>query len=456
MNKILLLSLICIQNALAQDGGIDFTFESDADLNNTVQIITVQDDGKILVGGLFSSNLYRLNNDGTQDNTFMPWNSSMSSVLSIAVQNDAKIIIGGTFQGGLRRLNSDGSTDASFVCNIPDAYIKNIEALDNGKIMVAGFFSEINGTEIRGIARLNSDGSLDTSFNCNLPVGTSIRDFGFQSDGKLLIAGESSNVDNPSMILLFRRYNTNNSQDVSFNNGGNNANSNIYDIEVLADDKVLITGWFTEFNSISRNCIAKLNSDGSLDTSFASYNLTDPETGDLFSIFGAKELPDNKYLINGSFHNYGGLSSNGLAKINADGTRDNSFNVGTGADDIIWNTAIQDDGKVLIGGQFTSYNATQRNKIARLGNTLGITQQVNHPDWVLYPNPCRGNLSVSGDAARNVEMIEVINSVGQRIKTQKLQSGITQTLFTEDLPAGAYILKIFSGAVISYQKFVKI
>jgi uncharacterized delta-60 repeat protein len=67
--------------------------------------------------------------------------------------------------------------------------------------------------------------------------------------------------------------------------------------------------------------------------------------------------PDGKILIGGGFGNYNGAGPSRITRLNADGTRDTTFNVGgTGADNIVMAVVVQPDGKIIIGGQFTSYN----------------------------------------------------------------------------------------------------
>src|SRR5206468_1632456 len=75
---------------------------------------------------------------------------------------------------------------------------------------------------------------------------------------------------------------------------------------------------------------------------------------------------DGKIIIGGDFTTYSGTTRNRIARINADGTLDASFNPGTGASGTVYSTAVQSDGKIIIEGSFTSYNGTGRNRIARV------------------------------------------------------------------------------------------
>ena len=112
---------------------------------------------------------------------------------------------------------------------------------------------------------------------------------------------------------------------------------------------------------------AALAQAGSLDLTF------DPGDGADSTIRSVVLQPDGKILIAGDFTSYEGTSRNHIARLNADGSLDTSFDPGTGTNDDTehdepggYPIAVQADGKILIGGHFTNYNGTARNRIARL------------------------------------------------------------------------------------------
>ena len=134
------------------DGSIDTSFVTGSGFNYTAKAIAIQSDGKILIGGEFwgyngltAPRIIRLNSDGSVDASFVIDRYINNTINSIAIQSDGKIIIGGAFNGITRRLNSDGSEDTSFV-NISDLFpnfsirpnIKSIFILSDGKIIAAG------------------------------------------------------------------------------------------------------------------------------------------------------------------------------------------------------------------------------------------------------------------------------------------------------------------------------
>jgi hypothetical protein len=96
---------------------------------------------------------------------------------------------------------------------------------------------------------------------------------------------------------------------------------------------------------------------------------------------------DGKILVGGSFTTYNETSSTRIARLNADGTLDSGFSVGTGFNSTVNTIAIQTGGKILVGGGFTTYNGISSSRIARLGNDgfILVTDGDNAPDFV-YPN----------------------------------------------------------------------
>ena len=101
---------------------------------------------------------------------------------------------------------------------------------------------------------------------------------------------------------------------------------------------------------------------GSLDTGF------DPGTGldtDLMLNLSVRAMavqPDGKVIIGGVFTEVDGVGYNYLARLNADGSVDTSFDIGTGANEVVNAVAVQPDGKIIVGGNFTELNGTAHKK----------------------------------------------------------------------------------------------
>jgi uncharacterized delta-60 repeat protein len=291
--------------------------------------------------------------------------------------SDDKLIIGGVFtlfdgmaRSRITRLNSDGSLDDGFNRGVgANNTIRATLLQTDGKLIIAGDFTAYNNTPINRIARLNPDGSLDGDFTPGLGANNNVHAIGIQPDGKLIIGG-NFNLFDGIVRTRIARLNSDGSLDTSFDPGGG-ATSTINTIALQSDGKIIIGGGFTQFNGIPRNRIAGLNSDGSLDTSF------DPGNGFDDAISTILSQPDEKLIIGGSFILYNGSARNRIARLNSDGTLDTSFDPGTGASGTVVSIALQSDGKVIIGGVFTAFDGIARSRVARLNSNGSLDTGFN-------------------------------------------------------------------------------
>ncbi|MCX6878653.1 MAG: choice-of-anchor D domain-containing protein [Verrucomicrobia bacterium] len=351
----------------------DYAFNPNVNYGG-VSSFAVQADGKILMGGLFSTvggvarnNIARLNADGSLDPGFNP--NANDSVGSLAVQADGKILMGGMFTtvGGvarnhIARLNADGSLDPGFNPNANDS-VGSLAVQADGKILVGGNFTTVGGVARNRIARLNADGSLDSGFNpdANSTVYTPrVYSLALQADGKILMSGGFTTVGGAGRNRI-ARLNPDGSLDAGFNP---DANSYVDSLALQADGKILVGGDFTTVGGEGRNHIARLNADGSIDTGF------NPDASG--SATSLVLQADGKILVGGMFTTVGGMARNRIARLNADGSLDTGFN--PDASGSVSSIALQADGKILVGGDFTTVGGMARNRIARLSNNIAATQ----------------------------------------------------------------------------------
>lgn len=195
--------------------------------------------------------------------------------------------------------------------------------------------------------------------------------------GKTYIPGETFTMGNTN-VTLYAKWGGPGMLDVTFNNSGTGTDGDVYAIALYSDDKIIIAGNFTKYNGITRNKIARLNADGSLDTTFnpgagigSDYNLPDED----LMISAVAIQNDGKIIIVGNFTSYNGTSRNKIARLNANGSLDTTFNPGTGADgeeDAISCVAIQSDGKIIAGGYFSAFNGEPVSNIVRLTSTGAV------------------------------------------------------------------------------------
>ncbi|WP_118974511.1 T9SS type A sorting domain-containing protein [Taibaiella koreensis] len=380
MKKILTLALLfsgCL-TLQAQQGTLDATFNPGTALDfNGANSLALQPDGKILVGGGFSKHVARLNNDGTVDASFsLTGNGFNSYVPAMALQSDGKVVVGGGFTefnnlpipGRIARLNSDGSVDATFKTNLgtgitTDYSSVNAVALQSDdKILVGGEFDAFNGTANNNILRLNSDGTRDAAFNTGTGFNRAVACFAIQPDGKILVGGSFWTYKGLAVPPRLVRLNADGTLDATFGTT-DGFDGTVNSIAIQPDGKMIIAGFFSNANGLSRAGITRLNSDGTTD---ATFNVGTALTGPQPFAHAVKLQSDGKVLLGGQFVTYNGTSINRIARLNADGSLDATFNVGSGCDQTVLVFAIQPNEKIIIAGELTTYNGTSRNFVARL------------------------------------------------------------------------------------------
>ena len=265
-----------------------------------------------------------------------------------------------------------GLNDAGFatydVANGFSASVSRIAIQSDGKFVAVGGFSTFNGATANRIVRLNSDGTIDTAFITNTGTGfnSTVQPIAIQSDGKIVVGGFFTDFNG---VTTFRiaRLNSNGTIDTAFTtNTGTGFNSTVQSIAIQSDGKIVVGGVFTTFNGATVNRIARLNSDGTRDTTFTT------NTGTAFNstVQSIAIQSDGKIVAGGAFATFNGTTVNRIVRLNSDGTRDTTFttNTGTGFDNGSNSIAIQSDGKIVIGGAFATFNGVTVNLIVRLNS----------------------------------------------------------------------------------------
>ncbi|MGA2864908.1 MAG: delta-60 repeat domain-containing protein [Verrucomicrobiota bacterium] len=368
------LSTLHPQPACAQTPTPD---DFDPGANSYVYSLAVQADGKILVGGQFTTlggrtrnYLGRLNADGTLDTAFNP--GAGSFVYSLAVQADGKILVGGQFTtlGGqprnhLGRLNADGTLDGGFNPGA-DQVVRSLAVQADGKVLVGGGFSTLGGQPRNCIGRLDADGTLDSGFNPGAGGWHPqpwVASLAVQADGKILVGGGFTTLGGQTRNCI-GRLNADGTLDSGFNPG---AGSTVTSLAVQADGEILVGGSFGTLGGQTRNCIGRLNADGTLDSAF------NPGAG--VSVFSLAVQADGEILVGGAFSTLSGQPRNKIGRLNADGTLDSAFN--PGASGYVNALAVQPDGKILLGGEFGTLGGQPRRFLGRLNNTEPATQSLS-------------------------------------------------------------------------------
>jgi uncharacterized delta-60 repeat protein len=375
MKKIftVLICLVSFVSYAQQSGVLDATFDYNSNVvSRRLDHLSETANNKYLISGRYingfsrQARLVRLKYNGEVDSTFVGYTNSFTNFTDTAIvhtfveQPDGKILVGGRFLNyatspakNLCRLLPNGQLDNTFNTTTGfDNFVKCIKLLPNGQMYVGGSFTSYKGFNSPGIVRINSDATVDTSFqSVNGGFNMNVNDIEVDALGNVIAVGEffMYGLDYVSFIA---RLDSSGTLDQTFNAGGSGVNYFIRDVDMLPNNKILIAGEFTDINGVSLNRIAKLNSDGTVDNTFT------PLSSINGTINAAFVQPDNAIMIGGEF-------TEGIMRLNSTGTFDNSFNPGSGVDSSVTDVIVQSDNKVVLCGNFTSYNTVAKKLVAR-------------------------------------------------------------------------------------------
>ena len=266
------------------------------------------------------------------------------------MQDDGRLLVCGYFSGStggfsgsgkvhLVRLNLDGSVDSTFDPQ-PSNEVNSVSVQPDGRIVIGGYFSAIHGVSRNYLARLNTDGTLDTGFT---PTG---------------YFGQS--------------------------------------VKALKDGRILLFGSFTSINGIARQYLAVLNGDGTLDPTFLTNSVTAPNSAPS----GVSPQPDGKFIITGSFTKVSSTPAWKIARLNADGSLDTTFNAEAGpvSGTISIATPLRDS-SILVGGSFSQFGAaTAQNNLARL-NGDGVFSAPAAPSSAIATTVSSGSITIAWSSA---------------------------------------------------------
>lgn len=475
MKKILVNVLFVSTSFLqAQPGTLDTAFLNGGAgpggvSDNIIYDIKVLDDNKMLVGGHFTSfngttktMLVRLDSNGVLDNTFSipsSFNTSASAhyLYAMAVQPDGKILVGGSSTTvNLIRLNADGSADNTFPHLLNGQIVRALALQSDGKILVGGSFYE-------GIHRYHPNGTLDSAFNtggagiANYSATVGIKSIVVQPDGKILVGGNFIKYNGDTQKKYFIRLNTDGSVDSTFNTG-TGVGGFINGIALYPDGKIVIAGDFSQYNGASRYRVARINTNGDVDSTFnpAAFTSYPSQSGANMSVYTTVLQPDGKIIIGGTFDKYNNISRRGIARINTDGSIDNTFNVGTGlqgGNGECFSLALQQDEKVLVGGLFDSYNNTLRESFIRLnggGTSSGIIE-LKENRFGIYPNPANSHIQID---YKGYADIAIIDYTGRTVYTAT-KANFSENINISSLSSGLYIITVQNETEKFVSRFVK-
>jgi uncharacterized delta-60 repeat protein len=371
------------------------TLKPDGSLN-----AAIRHDGKLLVwgdfarlGGMSHSGIALLNQDGTADDSFRAPDfllghryieragnpSENASLRAVQPLPDGRFVVAGEFsringqaRQSLARIQANGALDESFGQGLTfDGGLLAVAVQTDGRILIGGSFEHINGTRRPFIARLNSDGTVDESFK---PNGGPTSDWtviiaaiALQPDGKILIGGYFKQVDGKPLLNL-ARLNADGTLDSSFKLR-NGASGPVWCIRLQADGRIVVGGVFDTVDGRNSRRLARLNQDGSIDSTFRPPN----PNADVREVVC---LPDGRLLISGYFTRVANQNRRFVALLKSDGSLDGDFNLGMGPDDRLGipapqyipssATPIHADGSLYLAGSFQRFNGLEAPNLIRL------------------------------------------------------------------------------------------
>jgi len=378
------------------NGAIDTTFNTGTGTTDYIGSLTIQEDDRIILGNTYISSfngfpcggMVRLNPDGSVDASLQ--SPSMNGIYSRFVVKDTSIYfsafkdVNGIYGSYMFRLKSNGEMDPAFKAILIDEYgfqdfhldflqeniiynnssstgnIYGVSMSDpagnligsfnpeisrygtvklgdyfNGKLVVSGDFIKVDGMETYGIAMINDDGRLDQSFSLSKNLGKPIQIKVLNDTSLLFSTGKSLVKLNTKAQIM---------QDFNFH-----PFKTLYEVlkfKVLSNDKI--------FAGNSNN-VYRLNADGTEDTDF------DIGTG----IGGIQctaydfDIQDDKVIFGSMFDQFNGIPVNKLVRLNSDGSPDQTFDIGTGPDNLVTTIKVLSSGEMIIGGSFKNFNGTE-------------------------------------------------------------------------------------------------
>jgi uncharacterized delta-60 repeat protein/uncharacterized repeat protein (TIGR01451 family) len=360
-------------------GGEDTGEDPTLGFNAAVTAMSLQPDGKILVGGDFTTanglvrtRIARLLPDCSLDSKFSSINPALGvddTVLTIINQTDGRIVIGGRFssvnsvnRNFVARLTFDGSLDTTFnpgsgadgsVYSLAETFVGT-----NRKLLIGGAFTSLAAVPRNYLGRLNDDGTVDSSFNVGIGANAAVFAIAMQPDGKAIIGGDFT-LYNAVARGHIARINADGALDLSFNPGAGAGNS-VRSIALQSDGRILIGGFFTNVNGVALSHIARLNADGSVDSTFT------PGVGADDVVSAITLQPDTRIVLGGQFTMCNGVTRHRLTRLNNDGTVDPTINFGAGLDSFVSAVLVQPDRKIVVGGGFSNYDSVPHAHVVRV------------------------------------------------------------------------------------------
>ncbi len=358
-------------------GGPAETFNIGLGFNSTINALAVDSSNHIYAGGGFTTykglaqnRLIRLNSDGSKDITFDVSNGFNSTINVLSIDSSNHLYVGGGFttykglaQNRLIRLNSDGSKDITFdVSNGFNNGVYSLKIDSSNLLYVGGAYTTYQGLTQNRLIRLNSDGSKDSTFDISAgfsgATSTAVWTIAIDPSNYLYVGGNFTVFPGMTAKHIVRLY-SDGTIDPSLVLGSGatgGPNDIVYAIAIDSSNSLnaYIGGAFTSYKGESTGALIRINFDGSRDTSF---NIG---TG-IAANNGTKRIQSliidssNHLYAGGTFYAYKGISQNKLIRINPDGSKDTAFDISSGFNSDVYSVILDSSNNVYAGGAFYLY-----------------------------------------------------------------------------------------------------
>lgn len=325
---------------LREDGGLDTTFVVGTGLNSTPDVVLVQSDDKVIVGGFFNdyngdtvNRVIRIDTEGALDNTFDTGTGPNARIHGGLVDDDDKVVLVGEFTefdgpivaDYMVRLTANGAIDSSFWATPiggsgpgPNAAVHGVIKEGDGYVIFGGF-NTVSNVSRDAIAKLDSIGDVlafSTGGNVDLAAGL-INDIAVDDQGAVYFAGNFTYGEGLGVTAYLGKVDSTGAPDTSFNDTMGSPNAEVKGVE-WTDQGVTFVGDFTQVGRHNKNRIARIDTDGKVDPGFAEIG----GNGDINSLFNEGS---GTFLITGDFTEYDGKPYTRVARINSRGTTDLSM-----------------------------------------------------------------------------------------------------------------------------------
>ncbi len=452
---------------LTTTGATDPAYRPSLQIPGSVSAVVRQPDGKLIAGGNFTeingTPVHRLARFGANGSFEAAYSSATGllpgTVTKLLLQPDGKLLVGNT--GNTLRLDANGSPDPSFT---PFSAATALALQPDGKVLIGGNFSGYVGSTsvYENLVRVTDTGTYDPSFNrpTTAASGPGVPSYTdailVQPDGRIVVGGNYTDSSGRNQGGHVTRYETDGRLDPTFSytsafttsSTSVNASNRLYTLALQPDGAILVGGNFATVGGTARPGVARLTAAGTLDASFAPNRV---QTG---TVFALALQPNGRVLLGGSFSSPTPTPSyTRMARVLANGQFDASFAPTANPNGTVRALLVQPDGAIVLAGSFTTVGGQVAVALARITapNVLAVAAPAAvAARTAAWPVPAHGLLHVLPDFSARPLSIELLDALGRPLQSQPAASATETTLDLSQRAAGVYLLRVqyAAGAVV--------